>query len=125
MKWIAFLCIYFFSCGFAETLVGKAFDPQGNYLFCERHRIGREEGKIVSVHSKYLDPEGRIIAEMVTKPSDFPYIPNVAFKKYTNGFESGSFMQEDSIILYKKEPSRQYAKTKKIKIKNDMLLGHG
>jgi len=125
MKWLSLFLIFFINVAFSEIMSGRAFDPEGRFLFLEKHYIERKEEQVVSVHSQYFNSQGEMIAEMSTNSTNYPYVPNVSFKKYSNGFESGSYIQEDSVVLYKKEPQRPYPKVKKMKCKGDMLLGHG
>lgn len=109
----------------AETLSGKAYDNGRKMIFNEVHDIDRENGEISGVFSRYYYPNGNLMAEMITKPSAYPYVPNVSFKRYGKELESGCFLQNGFLVLYKKQPGHSQPKIKKLAYKEDMLLGHG
>jgi hypothetical protein len=107
-----------------STFSGSAYNEKNQHLFTEEYVIEKEGNKILSVKTRFLSPEGSLLAEM---SSDFPehiYVPQVRFAQTNHVFNYGTTVLEKSIQLFKSSAS-QLIKRKTVPLKHNMVAGHG
>ncbi len=115
---------FYIVAGDVSTFSGTAYNEKKEHLFTEEYVIEKEGTKILSVKTRFLSPEGALLAEM---SSDFPeniYLPQVRFTKKNNFFNYGTTVLEKSIQLFKSNASH-LVKRKTIPLKENMVAGHG
>ena len=108
----------------SSTFSGTAYNEKNQHLFTEKYVIEKEGTKILSVKTRFLSPEGSLLAEM---SSDFPeniYLPKVRFTNTNNLFNYGTTLLEKSIQLFKGSASH-LVKKKTLPLKHNMVAGHG
>lgn len=99
--------------GQAETVVGFARDATTQrFLYTEVHDFTRApDGKVLTVQTRYHDPQGREIARKSLDYRANRYIPlykmEVPAQRYTEGIRSNA----DPVVVFKQDGDREEAKS--------------
>lgn len=99
--------------GRAETVVGFARDAATQrFLYTEVHEFNRAaDGKVLTVQTRYHDPQGREIARKSLDYRASRYIPlykmEVPAQRYSEGIRSNA----DPVVVFKQDGEREEAKS--------------
>ena len=107
-----------------STFSGAAYNERHEHLFTEEYTIEQEGSKILNVTTRFLSPQGTLIAEM---SSSFPHNNHLAVVHFAKKEESntyGTLLLDNTIELFT-TTAAQLRKQKTIPITDNMVSGHG
>ena len=99
--------------GAADRFVGNAFDDRGRLLYVERHELSYAAGAIAESTTTYVDPEDRMIGNLVSRFEQGIALPTYAFRDVRTGYEDGAAVTRDGIRIFRARngDSRPHRKT--------------
>ena len=117
VQWmIGFLCLLLFGVqGFSieseanqeklsiETFEAVAYSTEDKILYRELHRIQRKNQRIIYSETRYLNPEGEQIAEMISDYSNNIHVPNYRFSDELQDYEDGVECRHKKCMMYRIE----------------------
>lgn len=111
----------------AMEVTGVASSLKGNVtLYTEIHKITKDQkGLNKRIETKYLNPDGKIFAEMVSDFAKNPTVPEIKFSDSRfDRTEELIFDEANSEMIFKMTTGKKI-QTKKFKWSKDMVVGQG
>jgi stearoyl-CoA desaturase (delta-9 desaturase) len=68
-----------------ERFEGTARSPEGQIAYVEEHEVRRESGRLVAAETRYLSPEGQLIAVLRSDYTRDPFAPDYRFEDLRTG----------------------------------------
>lgn len=105
---------------------GTATDLEsGRPEFTEHHREARIDGKVAALQTRYLDPEGRPIAERTLDFTRSPYLPRFRVEDFRTGAVEASEMYGDWVKLSYREKAGRPMKVKLLAVPAPAVVDGG
>lgn len=111
-------------CKERSTFSGNAYNENNQLLFKEEYILEKEGDKILSVLTRFISPQGTLLAEMSSTFSNNNHLPVVLFTKNDPLHSYGTRFLDQAIELFKTTAS-QVKKHKTLSIQDNMVAGHG
>lgn len=107
-----------------STFVGTAYNEKKEHLFTEEYFIQRENDKIISITTKFSNPEGKFMGELCASFSDSPFLPEITFTTNEGLIRYGTSKISQSIEVFHHSLA-QVVKKKTLPVKESMVAGPG
>jgi hypothetical protein len=111
--------------GTTITFVGKAVDESGRFQYTERHDLTYEQGQVARSRTTYRDSENRILGDLVSEYLPTPQICSYDFRDLRARYEDGVRVNDDGLVLYKKEGPDANRETASLPRQANQIVGQG
>ena len=105
------------------NLVGHA-RKNGKDLYVERTKSTLKNGKIDTTNTQFVSPDGKLLAEMKSKSSIHPYLPDIEFNDSRDGYSYTvrTVVQGEIEIRIKESTNDEWVTKPLVKFKKDMIV---
>ena len=107
-----------------ETFEAVAYSTEDKILYRELHRIQRKNQRIIHSETRYLNPEGEKIAEMISDYSNNIHVPNYRFSDELQNYEDGVECRHKECVMYRIE-SGSKKEIQEFSIADQFFAGQG
>jgi len=82
-----------------ERFAGEAREWDGSLAYTEQHEVRREGERVVAAETRYLGPDGKLIARLRSDYARDPYAPDYLFEDFRTGAIEAVEVQEKGVEL--------------------------
>tara|TARA_Y100001978_G_scaffold160926_1_gene147154 strand:- start:83 stop:679 length:597 start_codon:yes stop_codon:yes gene_type:complete len=107
-----------------ETFEAVAYSIEDKILYRELHRIQLKNQRIIYSETRYLNPEGEKIAEMISDYSNNIHVQNYRFSDELQDYEDGVECHHKKCVMFRIE-SGSKKEIQKFSIANRFFAGQG
>jgi hypothetical protein len=108
-----------------QTVIGRAYNDNGELEYLEQHSVQYDNDRIVAIKTVFLNPEFELIGELVSDFSKGPQHGRYSFADHRHQYRDGAQVTMDRIKLYHRESPEHALKTKVLPLTNNQLFGPG
>lgn len=104
---------------------GTARDDSGAVVYHEQHRLEYRGQRHLSAETRYLSPEGEIIARLDSDYREHPYVPTYRFEDLRFQRQDGAEVEGDRVTVYGRESADEDVQRTTLELREDMVSGQG
>jgi hypothetical protein len=104
---------------------GVARDDSGAVVYREQHRLAYRGERHVSGETRYLSPEGEVIARMDSDYREHPYVPTYRFVDLRFQRQDGAEVEGDRVTVYGRGAADEALQRETLALRDDMVGGQG
>ena len=104
---------------------GIARNDSGAVVYREQHRLAYRGERHVSGETRYLSPEGEIIARMDSDYREHPYVPTYRFVDLRFQRQDGAEVEGDRVTVYGRSSADEPLQRETLALRDDMVGGQG
>lgn len=104
---------------------GTARDDSGAVVYREQHRQTYRGQRHLSAETRYLSPEGEVIARLDSDYREHPYVPTYRFEDLRFQRQDGAEVEGDRVTVYGRESAGESIERTTLALSDDMVSGQG